>query len=208
MRNDGNEQMNPDAAIERVLNGLAGVEAAPALEQRVLSAVQQRAVERQEPRSAAFSTLIHWQRWPIAACVIVLSFVASVTVRKRHEPRHEDAVSKPHALPDATAAPPIEVAATQARQPVITPSPRRKDDAKPEVLSQEEALAISEMNAPSKPAPPLPLTHQEKLLAEAVHQASPTELSSLRPEVRARQMELSKAEFHNFFEPSPAKDNE
>jgi hypothetical protein len=64
------------------------------------------------------------------------------------------------------------------------------------------------MNAPSRPAPPLPLTRQELLLAEAVHQAGPEELSSLSPEVRARQMELSKAEFHDFFEPPPAKGNE
>jgi hypothetical protein len=64
------------------------------------------------------------------------------------------------------------------------------------------------MNAPSKPAPPLPLTHQEKLLAEAAHQTGATDLSSLRPEVRDRQMELSKAEFHDFFDPPPAKDNE
>ncbi len=84
----------------------------------------------------------------------------------------------------------------------------RRSEAKPEALSAEDALAVSEMNAPSKPAPPLPLTHQEKLLAEAVHQAGPKELSSLSPEVRARQMELSKAEFHDFFEPAPAKDNE
>jgi hypothetical protein len=75
-------------------------------------------------------------------------------------------------------------------------------------LSDEDALALSEMLAPSKPAPPLPLTSQEKLLAVVVHHGEPEELASLRPEVRARQMELSKAEFHDFFEPLTAKANE
>ena len=72
----------------------------------------------------------------------------------------------------------------------------------------QEALAVSEMLAPSKPAPPLPLTHQEKLLAQVVHQGQPEELATLRPEVRAKQMEISKAEYKDFFEPPPVKDNE
>jgi len=75
-------------------------------------------------------------------------------------------------------------------------------------LSDENALALSEMLAPSKPAPPLPLTHQEEMLAAVVHRAEPEELASLRPDVRAMQMEISKAEFHDFFEPPPAKDSE
>ena len=84
----------------------------------------------------------------------------------------------------------------------------KKNSDNPEDITDLDALAISEMNAPSKPAPPLPLTHQEELLSETLHQTGPKDLSSLRPEVRAKLMELSKAEFHNFFEPPPAKDNE
>jgi len=64
------------------------------------------------------------------------------------------------------------------------------------------------MLAPSKPAPPLPLTRQEKMLAEVVHRGEPEELASLSPEFRAKEMELSRAEFSDFFEPPPAKDNE
>jgi hypothetical protein len=203
-----NEQMSSDAAIDRVLTGLAGVEAPHEIEQRVLKAVQRRAAEQQGPRFAALSTLIHWQPWAVAACVVVLSFAASMAVRKRHEPRHDDAVLNQHTLPNVAAVPPSEVAKARQRQPAYSASSYRKNTAKPEAISDEEALAISEMLAPSKPAPPLPLTHQEKLLAEAVHQAGPTDLSSLRSEIRDRQMELSKAEFHDFFEPPPAKDNE
>lgn len=203
-----NEQMSSDKAIDRVLTGLGSVEALPAFEQRVLQAVRQRAAEQERPRFVALSTLTRWQPWAVAACVVALSFASSMAVRKRHETRHDEAVVNQHASPNVPAASQVEVAEAQPHQPVLSASPHRKNVVATEVLSDEEALAISEMNAPSKPAPPLPLTHQEKLLAGAMHQGGPTDLSSLRPEVRARQMELSKAEFHNFFEPPPAKDNE
>lgn len=205
-----NEQMNPDIAVDRVLTGLAGVEAPPAFEQRVLQAVQRRAAEQGAPGIASLATLTHWQPWAIAACVVMLSFAASVTVRKRHEPRHEEAVLKPYTSPHTEPSAQVAGAHSEGRphQVVISGSRHKESVAYPEALDEMEALAISEMNAPSKPAPPLPLTHQEELLAKAVHQDNPTDLSSLRPEVRDRQMELSKAEFHDFFEPPPAKDNE
>jgi hypothetical protein len=205
-----NEQMNSEAAIDRVLTALGGVEAPPEIEQRVLQAVQRRASEQKPPRFAALTTLTHWQPWAIAACVVVLSIAASVAVRKRHEPRHEDAILRPYTSPHTE--PSAQVADAQSKatphQAVVSGSRHKESVAPTEALDEMEALAISEMNAPSKPAPPLPLTHQEKLLAEAVHQDNPTDLSSLSPEVRDRQMELSKAEFHDFFEPPSAKDNE
>ena len=203
-----NQQINPEAAVDRVLTGLAGVEASPKIEQRVLQAVQRRTAEQERPRFAALSTFTHWQPWAVAACVVVLSFAASMTVRKRHEARREDAVLNQHILPKTAVAPLIEFAEARPRQSAFSASAHKRNAEKPEDLSDLDALAISEMNAPSKPAPPLPLTHQEELLAEAAHQSDPTELSSLRPEVRDRQMELSKAEFREFFEPPPAKDNE
>jgi hypothetical protein len=74
--------------------------------------------------------------------------------------------------------------------------------------TDQEALAVREMLAPSKPAPPLPLTHQERMLAQVVHKGEPEELATLRPDVREKQMEISKAEYQAFFEPLTVKDNE
>lgn len=204
-----NELMNQNDAIDRVLMGLAGVEAPPEIEQRVLRAVQRRAAEQVRPRFTALSSLTYWQRWAVATCVIALWFATSMAVRKRHEPGREGAGVNQLSTPDATF--PAAIAMAEARpkgRSVLTVSTHRKNEAKTEVLSDQDALAISEMNAPSKPAPPLPLTQQEKLLAEAVHQDGTNNLSSLRPETRDAQMELSKAEFHDFFEPPPSKDNE
>jgi hypothetical protein len=206
------EQVNPDAAIERVLMGLASVEAPHEIEQRVLRALQRRAAQQKIPKFAALATLTHWQPWAVAACVVVLSIAASVGVRKRHELKHEDTGLIQHTTPSVQLPPPIGIAEAQsANAPhhnVPSTSPRRGNGERPEDINDLDALAVAEMNAPSKPAPPLPLTHQEELLAGAVHQAGPIDLSSLRPEVRAKQMELSKAEFHDFFDPPPTKDNE
>jgi hypothetical protein len=205
-------QMNPDAAIDRVLMGLASVEAPRGIEQRVLSAVQLHAAERKTPGFVMLFFFASSRPWAIAACVVVLSVAASVAVHKRHELKHEDAGLLQHTTPSVQLPPPIGIAEAQSanapRHNVPSTSPRRGNAERPEDINDLDALAVAEMNAPSKPAPPLPLTHQEELLAGVVHQDSPIDLSSLRPEVRAKQMELSKAEFHDFFDPPPAKDNE
>ena len=204
--------MSSSNAIDRVLAGLAGVEAPRGIEQRVLSAVQLHAAERKAPRFVMLSLFANSRPRAIAACVVVLSVAASVAVRKPHELKHEDAGLIQHTSRSAQLPPSVDIAEAQPengpRHNVLSTSPRRENAEKPEDINDLDALAVAEMDAPSKPAPPLPLTHQEELLAGAVHQDSPIDLSSLSPEVRAKQMELSKAEFHNFFEPPPTKDNE
>ncbi len=206
---------NPEEAIERVLSGLREVEVPQGMERRVIEAVQARALER---RGWSVAGLLGARPWTVAvAGVVMVALVAAVALHRKSPARHEVAGLIPHPsliAPDRAPdrAPDAPVTSPQSLGPSGESAvmARRRDTgvAMPEPLSAEDALALSEMLAPSKPAPPLPLTHQERLLAEAVHQAAPEELSSLRPEVRAREMELSKAEFHDFFEPPPVKDNE
>lgn len=83
-----------------------------------------------------------------------------------------------------------------------------QEESRVDGIPDYDALAVSEMLASSKPAPPLPLTHQERLLAQVVHKGEPEALATLQPDVRAKEMEISKAEFQNFFDPLPVKDNE
>ena len=205
-----NKQRNPEDAIERVLTGLGAVEAPQQIESRVLEAMQRRAAAQEG--SMVRSPFLPARSWAMAAGVVILTLVASMAVRKRDEAKREVAVLKHQSAPQVVAAPPLELAEARPERRLRSVGASalqdRKGAAKSEPLSDLDALAISEMNAPSRPAPPLPLTHQEQLLAETMHQAGPTDLSSLRPEVRAKQMELSKAEFRNFFEPPPAKAEE
>jgi hypothetical protein len=80
-----------------------------------------------------------------------------------------------------------------------TRSPRRAKPRKLEVADPEEALAVREMNAPSRPAPPLPLTAQEKALVRFVRTRTPEELAAIDPAKWAAQDEQQRAEFDRFF---------
>src|SRR5580700_2837108 len=63
------------------------------------------------------------------------------------------------------------------------------------------------MHAASRPAPPMPLTEQERLLLRLVHKDDPVELamldSMLDSKIRALQDSEDKAEFQTFFGQSP-----
>jgi hypothetical protein len=64
----------------------------------------------------------------------------------------------------------------------------------------EDSLAMSEMMAPSQPAPEIPLTEQERLFLQVVRRGDPEELAMLEPEKRAARSETEKEEVERFFE--------
>jgi hypothetical protein len=56
------------------------------------------------------------------------------------------------------------------------------------------------MQAASFPAPPLPLTEQEKLLLRVAHRGNPENMAILNPEVQAVISAKATQEFQQFFE--------
>ncbi len=70
-----------------------------------------------------------------------------------------------------------------------------------------DAVALSDTRAASQPAPPLPLTEQERLLLRMVHRGDPVELAMLEPELQRREVAEGKAEVQRFFDPSTSRDN-
>jgi hypothetical protein len=202
---------NPEDAIEQVLTALRDVETPQGMERRIFEAAQARTLERKGPTVAA---LLGARPWAVAvAGVVLLSLAASIALHRKNPGLRESAgvIPQPALGAPGRASEALVTSSEGLRPrdgiPVVHPQSHTRGAA-PKPLSDEDALALSEMLAPSKPAPPLPLTHQERLLAEAVSRGGPEELSSLRPDVRDREMELSRAEFHDFFEPAPAKGNE
>jgi len=204
-------ELNPDEAIDRVLAGLREAEPLDGMRQRVLRAAEKRASSRR--RWSLRLPITATRSWAVAtfaavAVALAVSWVIGRSYRGVPETAHG-----PTYRPQGKA-PATEMYIASA--PTSLPGPRLAARRAPvaehpvpvESSSDEDALAISEMNAPSRPAPPLPLTRQENLLAEAVYQGRPEELASLSPAVRARQLELSKAEFHDFFDPPTSKENE
>jgi hypothetical protein len=55
----------------------------------------------------------------------------------------------------------------------------------------------------SFPAPPEPLTEQEKLLLQIAHRRDPQEMAMLNPAVQAQQQAAEAAEYEEFFKPPP-----
>jgi hypothetical protein len=179
---------NAENAIDKVLAGLRDAEAAPGMERRILEAVEARALQRPVARppwawSAAF-----------AGVVAVSILVAIATIH-----RHEQPPAQAHlpAIPTEPASGPQPA----LLQPPGTAAPTRSGNRqrkKPATISAADALLLSEMRAPSHPAPEAPLTEEEKLLLRAVRTGDPQVIAMLDPEERARQDAAGEAEFQKF----------
>jgi len=224
MRNPANQPpAEIDAsAVDKVLAALRNAEAPAGMEDRILRTLEARRPSRGSIFPLSFPKGIgvfspsrsRLKSAPayitaslaLASLLIAVSFIQST--RRGVTPTPLQTVASPTAprFPNASGGLDRQSPNHLPSRPIHGAKPASVSLAQP--VSDEDALALSEMLAPSKPAPPLPLTRQEKMLAEVVHRGEPEEMNSLRPEVRARQMELSKTEFHDFFEPPPAKDNE
>ena len=66
-----------------------------------------------------------------------------------------------------------------------------------------DAQLLADLHAPSHPAPPLPLTPQEKLFLRMLRYANATELAELNPMVRAKQDADETTAFKTFFPDPP-----
>jgi hypothetical protein len=62
-----------------------------------------------------------------------------------------------------------------------------------------DSVAASEMQAASFPAPPMPLTEQERLLLRIVHKNDPVEVAMLDPNQRNLEERKERAEYQSFF---------
>ncbi len=67
--------------------------------------------------------------------------------------------------------------------------------------TQAEAQAIDDLHAPSHPAPPLPLTAQEKAILHLLRRDGTVELAQLDPALQTKLFELQRADFKQFFDP-------
>jgi hypothetical protein len=188
---------NPEEAIGKVLAGLRAAEASPGMERRILAAIEERAAQRPAatPRWA----------WSVAmAGVAAASLFIAITAIHRHE--HPSTQAQQQALraePTRDAQP----ATLLSRKPIEfikAVAPRRTATR----IRSEEAVLLSDLRAPSHPAPEAPLTNEEKLLLRVVHSGDPQLIAMLDPEERARQEAKSEAEFQKFVEQSGKEDHE
>lgn len=191
--------INSEETIGKVLAGLRDAQASPGLERRVLASVEAHASQRSAAKPS-------WT-WSFAlAGMIAAFFFIAHSANYRHE--HPSTQAQQHILSAESANGtqeallPPQKPITSTRTPIRTAVSARK--AQP--ISTEEAMLLSEMRAPSHPAPEAPLTQEEKLLLRAVHLGDPQVTAMLDPEERARQEAESEVEFQQFIEQSGNED--
>ena len=209
---------NPDEAIERVLEGLGNSDAPPGMERRILEALEEQ---------ASVQSQSVWRRlrliWPITdlrpiyaaslACSLALIAVVFVIPALRR-------IGQTSA-PNVTAAPAPPSATSEVAVKSAQPPPRsnvrstqkaivllRTKTPTAAVIHNSDSAALDETHAPSFPAPPMPLTEQEKLLLRIAHKRDPVQLVALNSTLQAARDREEKAEVERFFEPKTTGDNE
>jgi hypothetical protein len=211
---------NSDDAIEKVLKGLRDVDAPVGMERRILAAMEDRAEERVRSGRGYGRFAV-----AITCCVAVVAVMAVaviVPVIRRNTPERGSSVVEKQVSPLRSA--PVEMTTSKmggddglrasgsvpwrvdgSAERLISHFPARVPEdgngavrvvqASTDTVDDGDALAMSETEAASFPAPPMPLTEQERLLLRLVHRGEPVELAMLDPKLEA----LRDAKFKQVF---------
>ena len=206
---------NSEQAIEKVLAGLRDSDAPVGMERRILEALQDQTSMRSRlgwrrlrPFWLATPLATRSAAWGVAlAGVVAIVFIPAIR-RLEHVPAPAKMVSAPVAS-FSPAAPEV------AEKSVQPPPPRlwmrqmkaatlegKATARRAPASSGSDLLALDEMHAASHPAPPMPLTEQEKLLLRIAHKGDPVEFAELDPVQRAARDADERAEVERFFVPT------
>jgi hypothetical protein len=229
MKNSG--MKNAGEAVEKVLAGLRDAEALDGMERRILDKL----VDGLEERAAARSRS-GWRQllpvWlvaptrPVAVGPLVGRialaglFAIALAIPAIRRLGHPPVQLKKNVAPLDSLLSANSVAAKSAQPASSRSGARSLDDVNAggqekaetnagsaEAILDSDSVALEEMHAASRPAPPMPLTEQERLLLRLVHKDDPVELamldSMLDSKIRALQDSEDKAEFQTFFGQSP-----
>lgn len=185
---------HPERDIERVLAGLRDSPLPRGMEDRILAALE----ERKTRPSSRWFVLSPTQLKIAAACSLAMATALVVLFFNGRHAKHASqppsaAVVAPQPLPPAvntetvTSQPP-----TLARK--IKPRQVQVD------LPQQEASA-NKAGPISHPAPPIPLTEQERFLLCMARQGRTEDFAQISNESKAAKEKQAAAEFQAFFEP-------
>lgn len=182
-----------EETIERLLTALRDAEPPAGIERRIL-----RTLEGMEAREALASASL-W-RWPVLpswlrpamaiplACAVILMVAVA---------------NYQHRLPSSVVRTPSPE--TQGRRATVTERPTvvlRRMEAHVAVRRHHNhaAPAVRETQEASFPAPPLPLTEQERLLLRVARRGDAENVDLLIADVRAAQTAKNTEQFQHFFE--------
>ena len=205
---------NSDEAIEKVLAGLRDVEAPAGMQRRILDGLEERASRRAQSGWRWFGPV--WHRVPVgyAVCGVVAGVILFALVFPAVRRFGQGSVQSRMGAAALKSVPGMpSVIAIKDKKPVLhMPGVRfAKSADAPEgqfvravssARDSGDSVAESEMRSASFPAPPMPLTEQERLLLRLRHKNDPMELAMLDPKLRELDDAQEKAEFQRFF-PQP-----
>jgi hypothetical protein len=175
-----------EPTIERLLAGLRDAEPQPGIEHRILDAMQARKIAVSLP---------FWERPGFAvglasALVITCAFIAIALHLRSRVP--------------AESSYPSAVAVRRERSvEAIThkaPVPGRRLASRVPSKHSRTMILKPDLRAASFPAPPLPLTEQEKLLLRLAHRSNPEDTAILNPAVQAAESARANEQFQQFFQ--------
>jgi hypothetical protein len=174
-----------DGTIERLLAGLRDAEPPGGMERRILEALDGR-----EAREVAPSAFLWRPAMALSLTCAVILIVALMIPRHRHAPAD---------LRRSTSADVRQDTRPELIKQTPPTSPRRTTR-RALVRRPHDLPAAGETQATSFPAPPLPLTEQERLLLRLAHRGDRENMVILNPDVREAQTAKAAEQFQQFFE--------
>jgi hypothetical protein len=180
-----------EPTIERLLAGLRDAEPQPGIESRMLEAMQ----ARETVASVSFwnrlrpQTLPAFAMWLATALVITGAFV-TIALHQRWS------------LPADSGHPPTLAVRQESIAKAITrktPVPARQPASRVGSKHSHPVSPVPDLRAASSPAPPLPLTAQEKLLLRVADRRNPEDTAILNPAAQAAQSAKANEQFQQFF---------
>jgi hypothetical protein len=188
-----------DRTIERLLAGLRDAEPSAGIERRILEAMEAR--EALASGSLLHRLILPWLSRPAIAlslaCAagLTASLIVAVAVHRR--------------APADVRSPAATAAVQQATRPEAVaqkaPIMPRRVASRGSLRRPGEVSAVPETHAASFPAPPLPLTEQERLLLRLAHRRDPEDTAILNPAVQAAQSAKATEQFQQLFEINPTE---
>jgi hypothetical protein len=200
--------MNPtnniaEQSIDRILGALRDATPPAGMESRLLRTLE---MESRVPASASRSRFGF--AWMAATCCATLAVAALVVGLKLHRSGPAMPAVAPaavqHAAPQTQAATePVIVSANAVNRPAAAAHLRNADVAHTTQSEPAEDVPPQYSAEISHPAPPIPMTEQEKLLLRYARRGHTDDLAQISNESRAAKEEQEKADFVAFFTPPP-----
>ena len=180
-----------EPTIERLLAGLRDAEPQPGIEHRILEAMQ----ARETVASVSFwnrlrpQTLPAFAIWLVSALAITGAFIA-IALHQRWR------------IPADSSYPPTLAVRQKSPSEAIrqkAPVPARRPASRVWSKHSRPVIPVPDLRAASFPAPPLPLTEQEKLLLRLTQRRNPEDTAILNPAAQAAQSAKANEQFQQFF---------